>query len=102
MNRERLLFRRLGKAAHLESSSKTLAYSSMKSTATATMSGLVIPAAGEIVTHGRLLRSTVTGLPVRLTSAVTREKLFLASARPMVVAFVARSFPGCLGLWPES
>lgn len=71
-NRERLLFRRLGKAVHLESSSKTPAYSSMKSTATATISGSVIPAAGEIVTHGRLLRSTVTGLPVRLTSAVTR------------------------------
>lgn len=54
------------KTAHLESPSKTSAYSSMKSTAAATMSGLAIPAAGEIVTHGRLLRSTVTGLPVRL------------------------------------
>lgn len=37
------------KTAHLESPSKTSAYSSMKSTATATMSGLAIPAAGEIV-----------------------------------------------------
>lgn len=89
------------KTAHLESPSKTSAYSSMKSTATVTMSGLAIPAAGEIVTHGRLLRSTVTGLPVRLISAVMREKLFLASSRPMVVAFMLCFFLRRLGLWTE-
>lgn len=44
-----------------------------------------------MITHGRLFFSTVTGRPVRLTSAVTREKLFLASARPIVIA-MAYSF----------
>ena len=39
-----------------------------------------------MTTQGLLFLRTVTGLPVLLTSAVTREKLFLASARAMVSA----------------
>lgn len=39
-----------------------------------------------MMTQGLLFLSTVTGRPVRLTSAVTLEKLFLASARPIVTA----------------
>ena len=39
-----------------------------------------------MTTQGLLFLRTVMGLPVLLTSAVTREKLFLASARSMVGA----------------
>lgn len=35
-------------------------------------------------THGLLFFRIVTGMPVLFTSAVTREKLFLASSRPIV------------------
>ena len=37
-----------------------------------------------MTTHGLLFLRIVTGLPVLFTSAVTREKLFFASARPIV------------------
>ena len=37
-----------------------------------------------MTTHGLLFLRIVTGLPVLFTSAVTREKLFFASASPIV------------------
>ena len=37
-----------------------------------------------MTTHGLLFLRIVTGFPILFTSAVTREKLFFASARPIV------------------
>ena len=37
-----------------------------------------------MMTHGLLFLRIVTGFPVLFTSAVTREKLFFASASPIV------------------
>ena len=60
----------------------------MKSIATSTASAADGVVTGCMTTQGLLFLRTVMGLPVLLTSAVTREKLFLASARAMVSAGV--------------
>jgi hypothetical protein len=88
----RLFFGDDGGASHLASSVKTSAYSSMKSIATSTASSLAAALAGWMTTQGLLFFSTVTGRPVRFTSAVTFEKLFFASARPIVMAAMAAPF----------
>ena len=72
--------------AYFASSAKTLAYSPMKSIATSTASAADGVVAGCMTTQGLWFLRAVTDFHVLLTSAVTREKLFLASARPMVGA----------------
>ena len=57
-----------------------------------------------MTTHGLLFLRIVTGFPVLFTSAVTREKLFFASASPIVsvdILFLSTLAIILVRIWPQ-